>query len=45
MDRLIPVLDTLGLVSITVGAFLVHLALGFVVAGVALIVLGWRLAT
>ena len=43
MDKLIPVLDAFGLALITVGAFLLWYWLGFVVAGVALIVFGWRL--
>lgn len=43
MAVMVHALDALGLASIVVGAFLVHAALGFVVLGAALIVMGWRL--
>lgn len=37
------VLCVLGLASITFAGFLVHLVVGFVVAGLALLLLEWRL--
>lgn len=41
MDRVTAMLDGLGGAALVVAAFLVHVALGFAVLGILLLVLSW----